>query len=146
VAFAVGSTVLDGYAAVPVTAGSATCDASFATEVAGDVVATYSGTDALKGAASEAKPFAVAKTATTTSLIVSETEPVTGQLVQLLARVTETGGEPVGTGKVAFTSAGTPIPGCGSVTVSDDGYASCSTSWSARGTYAVTAAYGGTAQ
>ena len=146
VAFALGGTAIDGCGAVPVVAGAATCDAAFASEVSGDVVATYSGTETLKGSASEARAFAVAKVATTTSLIASETEPVTGQLVQLLARVTDADGAAVATGKVAFASAGTPIPGCGSVAVSEDGYASCSTSWSARGTYAVTAAYAGTAQ
>lgn len=146
VAFTLGGTAIDGCAAVPVASGTATCDAAFGAEVSGDVVAAYSGTDVLKGAASDAAPFTVARSATTTDLIVSETSPLTGQLVQLLARVTGAGGEAVATGRVAFASAGTPIPGCGSVAVSEDGYASCTTSWPGRGTYAVTAAYAGTAQ
>ena len=146
VAFTLGGTAIDGCTAVPVTAGTATCATAFDAEVAGDVVAAYSGTDALKGTASEAHAFAVAKAATTTTLLVSEPAPLTGQLVQLLARVVDAGGDPVTTGKVAFASAGSPVAGCGSVAVSDEGYASCTTSWAARGTYAVTAAYAGTAQ
>lgn len=146
VAFTLGGTPIAGCEAVAVAAGSASCTTSFGAEVSGDVVATFSGTDALKGAASDAQAFAVAKTATTTSLIVSEAQPLTGQLVQLLARVTDGAGDPVATGKVAFTSAGTAIPGCGSVTVSDEGYAGCTTSWAARGSYDVAAAYAGTAQ
>jgi hypothetical protein len=146
VAFTLGGSPIAGCDAVPVAAGTASCATAFAAEVAGDVVATYSGADALKGAASEASPFTVAKTATTTSLLVSETSPFTGQVVALLARVTGPGETAVDAGKVAFASGGTAIPGCGAVTVNDDGYASCSTSWAERGTYAVTAAYAGTAQ
>ncbi|WP_421118680.1 Ig-like domain repeat protein [Aquihabitans daechungensis] len=142
--FALGGTPIAGCGDVAVTGGSASCTAAFASEVSGDVVATYSGTDAVEGASSPAAPFAVVKTVTATTLLVSEETPATGQVVQLLARVAA-GEADVASGKVAFTSAGTPIPGCGSVTVVD-GYASCSTSWSTRGSRAVVAAYQGTSQ
>ncbi|MCU1371580.1 MAG: hypothetical protein JWO77_2774, partial [Ilumatobacteraceae bacterium] len=111
-----------------------------------DVVATYSGTDVLKGVASDPSAFTVAKAASTTGLLVSETSPFTGQVVQLLTKVTGPDDAAMTTGQVAFASAGTAIPGCSAVAVTDEGYASCSTSWSARGTYAVTAAYAGTDQ
>ena len=144
VAFTLAGAPVPGCAAVPVASGTATCEAAFATEVSGDVVATYSGTGTLKGAASAPRSFAVAKTASTTTLLISEEAPATGQLVQLLAHVTA-GGQDADTGKVSFTSGGAPIAGCGSVKIVD-GYAGCSTSWSTRGTYAVTAASLGTDQ
>jgi hypothetical protein len=144
VAFTVGGDPIDGCGAVAVAAGGASCTTTFDDEVAGDVVATYSGTAALKGAASAPAPLAVTKTATSTALLVSEDAPATGQLVQLLARV-QAGEAEVATGKVTFRSAGSAIAGCGSVAV-HDGYAGCSTSWRARGSYAVEAAYLGTDQ
>lgn len=145
VAFTLGGSPIAGCGSVAVTAGSASCTAAFAAEVTGDVVATYSGTAALKGAASEPSTFTVAKTGTTTALLASDVEPATGQVVQLLAHVADADGADVVSGKVGFASAGTAIPGCGAVTV-DEGYASCTTSWAARGTYAVTATYAGTTQ
>ena len=144
VAFAVAGTPIEGCGAVPVSAGVATCAATFDEEAAGDLVATYSGTPSVAGATSDPTPLTVAKTATTTALLVSEPEPATGQVVQLLARVAS-GDAGVDVGRVAFRSGGGAIAGCGSVPVVD-GYASCSTSWSTRGTYDVVAAYAGTTQ
>jgi len=60
VAFAVGGTPIEGCEAVAVADGAASCTTSFATGVNGDVVATYSGTDVLKGSASAGHPFSVA--------------------------------------------------------------------------------------
>jgi hypothetical protein len=145
VAFTVGGSPVSGCDAVTVTGGTATCAATFDTEVAGDVVATFSGTDRIAEATSEPLAFEVAKSATSTALLVSETEPFTGQVVHLLARVGGADDSPLTVGKVAFTSAGAPIAGCGGVTVVD-GYASCATSWSTRGEYPVVASYLGTTQ
>jgi hypothetical protein len=144
VSFTMGGAVVDGCGEVAVAAGQASCVTTFSGEAAGDVVATFSGTDGLAGAGSEPSPFVVAKTETSTSMLVSETSPFTGQVVQLLARV-GAGEDGVSAGKVAFSSGGSVIPGCGSVVVAD-GYAGCSTSWATRGTYPVVAAFGGTAQ
>ncbi|QXC59506.1 Ig-like domain repeat protein [Aquihabitans sp. G128] len=144
-AFTLGGSPISGCASVPVTAGAATCTATFAAEASGDVVATYAGTDVLQGAESAGSAFTVAKLATTTSLEVSETEPFTGQVVLLLAHVLGPDKARATAGTVAFTAGGTPIAGCGSVAVSD-GYASCTTAWGARATYSVVATYGGTAQ
>ncbi|CAN5627403.1 hypothetical protein BH10ACT1_BH10ACT1_19620 [soil metagenome] len=145
VAFTLSGSPISGCAAVAVTAGSATCTATFGSEVSGDVVASYSGTDLLQASDAPAAAFAVAKQATTTALSASEETPETGQLVQLLAVVTGPAAASAGGGTVAFASAGTAIPGCGSASVSD-GTATCTTSWNARGTYPVTARYSGTAR
>jgi hypothetical protein len=142
VAFTLGGEAIEGCEAVAVSDGAAACTTTFDAEVAGDVVARYSGTAALKGAASSPAPLVVAKAVTDTTLLVSEVAPATGQLVQLRARI-RAGGDDVTTGRVAFRSSGAPIAGCGSVPVVD-GYAGCSTSWGTRGSSPVEAAYLGT--
>lgn len=144
VAFALAGAPIAGCGAVPVSAGTATCTTTFPAEAAGELVATYSGTPTIAEVASAPAALTVARTATTTALLASEQEPATGQVVQLLARVTA-GGAGVDVGRVAFRSGGTAIAACGSVPVVE-GYASCSTSWSTRGSYPVEAAYSGTAQ
>jgi hypothetical protein len=79
-------------------------------------------------------------TATTTTLVSSPNPSVVGQQVTYTATVSPA---PDG-GTVAFTDGGTPITGCGAVTVdSSTGKAACQVTYTSTGTHSITASYGG---
>lgn len=141
VSFSLAGTAIDGCSALPVTGGTATCATQFAEEVSGDIVATFDGAARLQPSESRLA-FAAVKTATTTSLQASATDPRSGQLVQLQASVVDVESAPVGVGTVTFLSDGQAITGCKAVPVTS-GDAVCTTAWSSRSEPEVTADYSG---
>ena len=87
-------------------------------------------------------PFGFSSTPTTTSLASSSNPSVAGNGVTFTATVSPV---PDG-GTVAFTDAGTTIPGCGAVAVSTStGQATCATSYPTAGSHQVQAGYSGDA-
>lgn len=142
VSFSLNGDAINGCSTLPVAAGTATCTTAFPEEVSGDVVATFTGSAKLK-ASDTSQSFTVVKTATTTNLQASTTDPKPAQLVQLRASVEDANAEPATAGTVKFLSDGVAIAGCKAVEVSI-GDAICTTSWSSRSEPEVTAEFSGT--
>lgn len=143
VSFTLGGTAIEGCSTLPVEDGAATCSTAFDSEVAGDVVATFDGTSALKASASAGSALTIVKGSTTTALQSSLTDFKPGQLVQLGASVADAESNPVTAGTVKFLSDGEAIAGCKAVALSE-GDAVCTTTWSSRSEPEVTAEYSGT--
>lgn len=142
VSFALAGTEIDGCSALPVANGSVSCTASFAEEVSGEVVAKYHGSPRLKSS-EQGAGFAVVKTATTTALQSSLSDPKPGQLVQLRASVADADAASADSGTVTFLSDGEAITGCKAIALSS-GDAVCTTTWSSRSEPEVSAEYSGT--
>lgn len=134
VTFTIGNTVIGNS---PVSNGVAT----FATTTlpAGNdtITATYSGDADFEGSTGSTT-VSVNGAASATTLTVLPNPTLAGQSVTLTTTVVATAGTPTGT--VTFLSGTTVL---GQATLDAAGGATFSTSWSATGTYAVTASYGG---
>jgi hypothetical protein len=105
------------------------------------VTATYSGDSAYTGSSASVAAD-ISQDPTTTSVTASSTDPEAEASVTLTADVNHGDGG----GSVAFTVGGDALSGCGDVplTASATGYhATCTTSWSTAGSYAVKATYSG---
>lgn len=142
VSFTLAGDAIDSCSALPVVGGTATCTAAFAEETDGEVVAKYNGSARLQSS-DNGLGFAVVKTATTTALRSSLTDPKPGQLVQLRASVADADGQAADAGAVKFLSDGAAITGCKDIALSG-GDAVCTTTWSSRSEPEVTAEFGGT--
>ncbi|MGH3168465.1 MAG: Ig-like domain repeat protein [Trebonia sp.] len=126
---------------------TATCTTSFA--AAGSphsLTATFISTNSgLTGSTSAPEMLTVGPASTTTALQASTTSPQTGQSVTYTATVTPAqAGSSSPSGTVEFLDGGSPISGCGAQPISG-GTATCTVSYTAAGTHAITAQYGGDA-
>lgn len=133
---------LAGCTALPVIDGAVSCEAVLPAEGAGELSASFSGTDYLSASTSAGAPLAVARDLTTTSLVISTADPAPGQLVRLVAKVVE-GSTAAESGTVSFATTDGPLPECDAVPLTS-GEAFCLVTWPTRGDHAVNAAYSGT--
>jgi len=85
----------------------------------------------------------ISKIGTTTAVASSANPSITGAPLTYTATVSPDSGTGTPTGTVAFSDGGTPIAGCGSVTVSSTGTTTCLVPQTAVGSHAITAAYSG---
>lgn len=146
VAFSRDGTPIAGCEAVAVDPadGTAQCQGvQFDTFGTYDVTAAYAGGDDYLDSTSDAVEHTV----------VEDSETTLGAPASLLAGETGTfevavegasSGEPATAGTVALASASGPIPGCGAIALDASGEGSCSASFDAAGSVAVTASYVGT--
>jgi len=145
VAFTSGGATIPGCSAQPLSAGTATCQASFA--AAGSPESLAAGytpdTSTYQASSSGSQSLTVSPDATTTAL--TAPAATAGQSDTFTATVTpaHTGASTPG-GTVAFTDAGNPIAGCSAQPLSG-GTATCSITYSTPGQHAITASYGGDA-
>ena len=127
----------------PVALGAAGTAAITTSFMAGThaITATYNGDSNFTGS-SGSLTQTVSKIATTTTLASSANPSIIGAPVTYTATLSAASGTGTPTGTVAFADGGTPISGCGSVTLSA-GTATCQVSYTAAGSHAITAAYSG---
>lgn len=153
VSFENGQTPLAGCQSLPTSPKltgtvSVTCNASFAAaSSAADVTAVFTPAagSLLSGSTSPADEFPVAQDSTSTSLTTAS-PPVIGTPVTYVARVTPGhAGALAPTGFVRFARDGTTIGSCGQQPLDASSTATCSVTYDAAGTHAVTASYGGDA-
>jgi hypothetical protein len=146
VTFSDGQTVIPGCTGQPFISGGgndweASCTTSALPVGSSTVTATYSGDSAYTGSSASVAAD-ISQDPTTTSVTASSTDPEAEASVTLTADVNHGDGG----GSVAFTVGGDALSGCGDVplTASATGYhATCTTSWSTAGSYAVKATYSG---
>jgi len=143
VKFASNGSTIGGCGTVALVTGKAQCPTSTLPAGTHSIVATYSGDPGNASSSSPPLSQMVIGPVTETITLVSSSNPAhRGWLVTFTATVT--GNSPIGT--VGFTSNGVTIVGCGSVSLSGSGNtktATCTASFSARGTYTIVANYSG---
>jgi len=101
------------------------------------ITAVYNGDANYLSATAPTLAVTISKAATTLTLAVSPDSPTAGQAVNLIAT-----SSPAGSGTVAFSNGANAIVGCIGV-LSQNGTASCSTSFPQAGAFAITASYSG---
>ena len=123
---------------------AATCTATFSTEGAHYVFATYSGdTYGDEPSQGEFTLDVSNQAATATTVTADSTTPVVGQLANYTASVSDYPGGPTPGGAVTFTSGNTTL--CSGVALSSSGAAGCAYAFQAPGAETVTATYSGDA-
>ena len=129
--------------------GVATCAVAFSATGTYAMTATYLGSANFSTSTSSAVSQVVNKAATTTTLGSSVNPSVTGQSVTFTGTVAASApGSGTPTGNIEFLQAGVPVAACGGATgvaVGGTGQATCSVTYNATGTTAVTAVYLGDA-
>ena len=132
-------------AAVPLTAGQATCQSADRTVATHSMTAVYSGSSSFLTSTSDALSQVVNKSNTTTAVTSSHPNgSLLNQSVTFTATVTPVSpGAGIRTGNVDFTSDGTAIAGCTDKTLAANGTATCTTSTLSRATHEIVAAYSG---
>ena len=151
VSFENGRTSIAGCQSLPIASqltgtASVTCNASFAAASSpADVTAVFTPAagSLLTGSTSQADEVRVGQDSTSTSLMTTS-PPVIGTPVTYVAKVTPgNAGALAPTGFVRFSRDGTTIGSCGQQPLDASSTATCSVTYGAAGTYAVSASYGG---
>jgi hypothetical protein len=138
VTFSEGSTTLATQTLDP--SGVATFSTSALPVGSHSITATYGG-DGNFNTSTGSVTQTVEKITTTTTIVSSANPSIIGAPVSYTATVSPV---PDG-GTVGFSDGTTPISGCGSVTVSSNGKATCQVTYTGVGSHAITAAYSGDA-
>ena len=142
VSFTDGGTPIEGCSEVTLVAGTATCADTFATPATYAISVSYGGDDNFLSSGASLSQT-VDPAATTTTMAVSPTTVVVGQLVILVAAVAPVApGTGTPTGSVSFLSDGGAINGCGSVPLSSDA-ATCADTFTNAATHTLSAVYSG---
>ena len=140
IAFTDAGTRIPGCDAVAVSGGgTANCQVTYADVGTHTIAAGYSGDANYQGSASAVLTQTVEQAATATTLSSGTNPAIVGQQVTYTATVTPT----PDSGTVAFTDAGTPIPGCAAVAVDGGGSATCQVTYQAVGSRSIAGSYSG---
>jgi hypothetical protein len=151
ISFVNGATPISGCANQPVTTQAAivTCVTAFSASTSPALLTAVfvpSPGSSVGGSTSATDPLAVGRDSTATTLSVPNGGIVkVGGEITYSATVTSAHGGAFETGSVAFEDAGTPIPVCAGQPLAAGGTATCTVSYAATGTHAITAVYLGDA-
>ncbi|MGH7745929.1 MAG: Ig-like domain repeat protein, partial [Candidatus Dormibacteria bacterium] len=137
-----GATSVPGCSAVALSAGSATCAATYPVVGSHTITVVYSGDPNYTTATSSALAQTVNAAASATTVSSSANPSLPGQPVTYTANVTSAGGSP--TGSVAFKDGATTITGCSAVALAA-GAATCAQTYTGVGGHTITAVYSGDA-
>ena len=128
---------------VALSSGVATCSITYSTLGSHTITVSYAGDGNYSASACSALSEAVNQAATSTTVGISLSSPVSGQSVTYTLTIAPGAlgaGTPAGT--VVLSDGGNPIASCGTMTLLN-GQASCTVTYSSAGTHSIAATYSG---